>query len=390
MTAKRDLAAIGCPFAGDATRDWWLWPDGVFDGSALRNDQCLLMSGGRIAEFVPRATVTAGERVWKTPLTATPGFFDLQVNGGGGFLLNNDPTPEGVLGVARAHAATGTVSLLPTVISDRPEITRSAALAVLECRDKEGVRGIHIEGPHISVLKRGTHRAELIRPFDAETLDLVTLLRERGLPVLLTLAPECVPAGTVARLTNMGVVVSAGHSAASADAVEAALAEGLRMFTHLFNGMSQMTQREPGVVGAALNSEAWCGIIADGHHVDRRVLHLAFRARPRRDRMVVVSDAMPTWNGPDEFVLYGATLSVRDGRLINQEGSLAGAHIDMASSVEYLARIGIPCEDALRAASCVPAAAIGLPELAPALAEGTDQNAIAFVDLCDGNAPSGP
>ncbi len=381
MTAKRDLAAIGCPFVGDRTGDWWLRPDAIFDGSLLRRDQCLRISGGTIAEFAAEAAVPADARVWKTSLTATPGFFDLQVNGGGGVLLNNDPTPDGVLAIARAHAATGTVSLLPTVITDRPDVIRRAAMAVLESKGRGGVRGIHIEGPHISENKRGTHRAAFIRPFDAETLDLLTLLRERGLPVLFTLAPECVPAGTVAQLTRMGVVVSAGHSAATGDQVDAALAEGLRMFTHLFNGMSQMTQREPGVAGAALDSEAWCGIITDGHHVHRHVLRLAFRARPLRDRMVVVSDAMPTWNGPDEFVLYDMTLRVRDGRLINQEGSLAGAHIDMATSVERLARMGIAHEDVLRAASCVPAEAIGLSGLAPALSEGMDESALVFVDL---------
>lgn len=378
--AERDPAALGCPFVGDAA-DWWLWPEAVFDGTDLQRDRCMLMRRGRIAASVPKAAVPPGSRVWKTPFTATPGFFDLQVNGGGGVLLNNDPTPEGVLAIAAAHAATGTVSLLPTVITDRPEIMRRAALAVLAVHGQGGVRGIHIEGPHISVARRGTHRTEFIRPFDAETRDLVRLLREHGLPVLLTLAPECVPAGTIADLAAMGVVVSAGHTAATGAQVDAALAEGLAMFTHLFNGMAQMTQREPGVVGAALDSEAWCGIIADGHHVDRHVLRVAFRARPRRDRMVVVSDAMATWNGPDAFVLYGTPLGVRDGRLVNQEGSLAGAHIDMASSAEYLARIGIAAEDALRAASLAPAAAMRLAGSAPRLDEGADQDSIAFVDL---------
>lgn len=381
MTLKRDLAAIGCPFAEKAAGDWWLCPDGVFDGSVLRRDQCLRISGGTIAEFATKAAVPAGALVWKTPLTATPGFFDLQVNGGGGVLLNNNPTPDSVLAIARAHAATGTVSLLPTVITDRPDTIRRAAMAVLECKGKSGVRGIHIEGPHISEQKRGTHRAEYIRPFDAETLDLVTLLRERGLPVLLTLAPECVPTGTIAQLTGLGVVVSAGHSAAVGNQVDAALGEGLRMFTHLFNGMSQMTQREPGVAGAALDSDAWCGIIADGHHVHPHVLRLAFRARPLRDRMVLVSDAMPTWNGPDAFELYGATLRVRDGRLVNQEGSLAGAHIDMASAVEYLASVGVDREEALCAATRTPAEAIGLPDRAPALSEGMSESALVFVDV---------
>jgi len=176
-------------------------------------------------------------------------------------MLNSVPTPEGVEVISAARRASGTTSLLPTVITNTPETIRKAALAVVECHGKFGVRGIHIEGPHINPERKGTHNPDLIRDFDQETLDLLKLLRVHGLPVLLTLAPEMVPAGTIAQLVKMGVVVSAGHSNATADQIEAALGEGMQMFTHLFNAMSQMTGREPGVVGTALTSDAWCGII---------------------------------------------------------------------------------------------------------------------------------
>lgn len=333
----------------------WLYPRAVFDGESLRHDLVVATEAGRVVNLLPLADLPAGTKPEAVDAILSPGLFDVQVNGGGGVMLNNDPTREGVRKIAAAHRSVGTAFILPTVITDLPEITERAADAVLAEHGQGGVLGIHIEGPHINLAHKGTHDPSRIRPYDSRTRTLLMRLRAHGLPVLFTLAPETVEPGVIADLTAMGVTVAAGHSAATAEQTERALAEGLAGFTHLFNAMPQMSSRAPGMVGAALNSEAYCGIIADGHHVDDRMVKLAFRARPIAGRMVLVSDAMSTIAGPDYFTLYGETIRVLDGKLVNANGSLAGAHIDLKTSVVRLVEnVGIGIQDALGAATNAP------------------------------------
>ncbi|WP_299949955.1 N-acetylglucosamine-6-phosphate deacetylase [uncultured Ruegeria sp.] len=330
-------------------------PQALFDGQALRTNTALACEGEVVADIMPLSALPTGTLIEPVEALITPPLFDVQVNGGGGVMLNNMPTREGVRNIAQAHNALGTTCLLPTVITDRPEIMDRSAQAVASELGQNGVLGIHIEGPHISVAHKGTHNPAYIRPFDDHTMAVLEGLRHRGVPVLLTLAPEIVEPGLIARLTRMGIVVSAGHSAASAEKTQKALAEGLRCFTHLFNGMPQMTSRAPMITGVAINSEVWCGIIADGHHVSDDMVALATRARPIPDRMILVSDAMSTVGGPDHFELYGETMRVEVGRLVNSEGSLAGAHIDLATSVHRMVtNIGILMIEAVRMATSNP------------------------------------
>jgi N-acetylglucosamine-6-phosphate deacetylase len=217
-------------------------------------------------------------------------------------------------------------------------------------------------------------------------MQVVRRLRDADIPVLLTLAPEATKPGQIAALARMGVIVSLGHSDATADQARAALAEGARTFTHLFNAMSPLTHRAPGLVGAALNSTVPVGLICDGIHVVDEVLALSLRARSAPDLFYIVSDAMPTVGGPDQFRLYDMDLRVQDGRLVNPEGSLAGAHVTMAESVARLvAQVGIPLETALRMAVTVPAHLLGRPDLA-----ALDGRDAADLLLLDGtHAPAG-
>lgn len=333
----------------------WLRPRAVFDGQCLLPDTLVGIENDRIVAILPAADLSPDTPVETADAILSPGLFDVQVNGGGGVMLNNDPTREGVRKIAAAHRSVGTAFILPTVITDLPCITERAAEAVLAEHGHGGVLGIHIEGPHISLAHKGTHDPARIRPYDKRTRDLLERLRMHGLPVLFTVAPETLAPGTIADLTAMGVTVAAGHSAATAEQAEAALAEGLAGFTHLFNGMPQMTSRAPGIVGAALNSNAYCGIIADGHHVDDRMVAIAFRARPRKNRMVLVSDAMSTIAGPDHFILYGEIIKVNGGKLVNAQGSLAGAHIDLKSCIYRLVQhAGISVTEALTSATVAP------------------------------------
>ncbi len=352
---------------------FWLCPDQVFDGRSLRAGLALRVEGGRVAALAQLAEVPAGaeRRVLRGVLT--PGYLDLQVNGGGDAQLNNAPTVEAMQTIAAAHRRFGTVGVMPTVITDAPEVLAFAVEAALEAQGAPGVLGLHIEGPHISLPRRGTHAAEWVRPMEAATLAHVARLRAAGVTVMITVAPEAVQKGQIAELAAMGAIVSLGHSDATAEAAEAALAEGARCFTHLYNAMSPMLNRAPGVTGAAINSSAWCGFICDGHHVADAMLGLAIRARPVAGRMFLVSDAMCTVGGSDRYQLYGQEIRLVGGRLVNAEGSLAGAHVTMAESVARLITVlGIAPEEALRMAVTVPAEVITRPDLAMVEGRGVD------------------
>lgn len=340
------------------TASWWLAPRRLFDGTAFREGVALRIENGRIAAI---GKVAGPEPVVTSEFIAAPGYIDLQVNGGGGALFNNAPSLETLATIGAAHRARGTTSWLATFITDAPDRLDQAIDAVIANAGANGVAGIHIEGPHLAPERRGTHAAQYLRRFDDRMLASVRRLRAANVPTMLTLAPERVEAGTIRKLTEMGVVVSAGHTAATAAQIRAALGEGLRCFTHLHNAMTPMNSREPGVVGAALDSDAYCGLIADLHHVSATTLRISLRARPLPDRMFLVSDAMSTVGGPDFFELYGQRIEVRDGRLVNAEGSLAGAHLDMATAIRnVVAKLGEPAEHALAMATSIPAAAMRL------------------------------
>ncbi len=334
----------------------WLLPTQLFDGHSLHENMAACVENGVITRLAPKAPARA------TPLdgTLSPGFFDIQINGGGGVLFNSSPHRDGLAAIAKAHHAIGTRHWLPTVITDAPEVLEAAVSAVLESYGELGIVGIHIEGPHIALARNGTHKSSYIRPFDGHTMAQLKRLRAKDIPVLLTLAPEAAHAGQVAEIVALGVTVSLGHTNATAAVVEAALAEGATLFTHLFNAMSQMENRAPGVVGAAINSGAYTSIIADGVHVDPTMLALACRARPASNRMILITDAMPTVGGPDHFELYGETVFLKDGRLINPQGSLAGAHTTIMEGIATLQKVGVSLEEALRMATRNPAELMGL------------------------------
>jgi N-acetylglucosamine-6-phosphate deacetylase len=200
---------------------------------------------------------------------------------------------------------------------------------------------------------------------DARTMDAVTRLRSNDIAVMITVAPESTNNEQISALSQMGATVSIGHTGASADEIEAAIAAGANCATHLFNAMSPMASREPGTVGAVINSDIHSGIICDGFHVDDRMIKLALRARPADDLMFMVSDAMATVGGPDQFDLYGQHVRLVDGRLLNTEGNLAGAHFTQIEGVARLVHhIGASLDLALRMAITIPARVVAQPELA--------------------------
>lgn len=341
----------------------WLAPDLLFDGQTLQKAMALGVQNGTVQALTPLKSLNHRHR--RVPGTITPGFLDLQVNGGGDVFLNTTPTVAGMAAIAAAHRRFGTVGILPTVITDAPEVLDHAAHAALAAKGTRGILGLHIEGPHISLARRGTHAARHVRPLDDRTLDVVRNLRTAGVAVMITVAPEAVAPGQIAALAGMGAIVSLGHSDTTAEAVRACLAEGATCFTHLFNAMSPMLNRASGVTGACINSAAYAGIICDGIHVADEMVGLAIRARPVPDTTFLVSDAMPTVGGSDHFSLYGDEIRLKDGKLVNREGSLAGAHITMAESLARLITVvGIAPDAALRMAVTIPAKVIGANHLA--------------------------
>lgn len=339
-----------------------LWLEG-----ALRTGMAIETDGTTITALRPLGQDSPDRRAH----LVMPGCVDLQVNGGGGVMLNDQPSADTMRRMSAAHRRLGTTAIMPTVITDAPQVMSAAADAALETAGHDGILGLHIEGPHINATKRGTHAERFIRPLDNRTLAQVERLRDAGIPVIVTLAPEEVTPEQIATLRAMGAVVSAGHSAATAQQARTGIAAGISMFTHLFNAMPPLLHRDPGLVGAAILSDGYCGIIADGIHVSWEALRIAIAARPRPDRMFLVSDAMATVGGPDHFKLYGQTITVKDGALVNAEGSLAGAHIDMVSSLRNLVtQADMPLVRVIPMATDIPRAAINLPpqKIAPGTA----------------------
>ncbi len=330
-----------------------LWSDGrLSEGVAVE------VAGGAVVAVRPLGRDSPDARV----ALLLPALSDLQVNGGGGVMANSDPTPEGFRAIAAAHRRLGTGAVLVTVITDAPEVMEAAAEAAIASAGRDGVLGLHLEGPHIAPSRRGTHAAGHIRPLDARTVAVVARLRAQGVPVLVTLAPERADPGLLAQLAATGAVLSAGHSAATAAEARAGFAAGIGCVTHLYNAMEPMLSRAPGLAAAAILSDAFVGLIADGVHVSWEMLALALAARPPGGRSFLVSDAMATVGGPESFTLYGREIRVVDGVLRNAEGALAGAHLDMVTALRNVhLEVGVPLGRAVAMATDVPRAVLGLP-----------------------------
>jgi N-acetylglucosamine-6-phosphate deacetylase len=355
----------------------------VFDGRGWHRDVAVMVRDGRIAGLAPPGEIPPVWTQSRVPagVFVTAGFIDLQVNGGGGVLLNDQPTPDGMRAIARSHRRYGTTACLPTLITDTREQMRSAIAAARSVAGRDSILGLHLEGPYISPQRPGVHRPDRIVQPRAGDLEQLCELAGAGRS-LVTLAPECVPAGFVMTLASAGVRISIGHSEASAAVVGQAVAEGATGVTHLFNAMPPFSARAPGIVGTALSEpRLTAGLIADGIHVDPVSLRAAFAAKGA-DRIALVTDAMPTIGASlDRFELVGRTIKLVDGRLTTEEGTLAGAHLDMASAVRnavWLAKV--PLEDALRAASLTPAQFLGVENERGAIVPGAHADLVALTD----------
>jgi N-acetylglucosamine-6-phosphate deacetylase len=330
----------------------------LFTGDAVVENHALLVRNKTIVDIVSQQAIPheAQKHSYAGQILA-PGLIDAQVNGGGGVLFNNTPTADACLHIAAAHRARGTTHILPTFITDSQNATRQAIAGMRDARKTDrSILGIHLEGPHLANTARGVHASNHIRNMDAVDRDMYKPQPDETM--LLTLAPENVAAADIQALHQQGCRISLGHTKALADQLHIALKSGATGFTHLFNGMGGMTARDPGVSGIALDdSNSWCGLIADGHHVADEMIRLALRAKPA-GKVFLVSDAMPpaASNPPAPFELYGETIRVENGRCINTTGQLAGSAITLFDAVRYCVQhVGVELDEALRMASTYPA-----------------------------------
>ena len=342
-----------------------LLPDG------LREDICVVVAGDRI-EAIADAAPEDACLVDLNGNLLLPGFIDVQVNGGGGRLFNEDPSVETVAIMAEAHRVFGTTGLLPTLISDDLAVVEKGLEAVEEAIEAgvPGILGIHVEGPFLSRARRGIHLASMLQPFDDHFVELVSSAK-RGKTVV-TVAPECVTPAQIRRLVEAGVIVCAGHSDADYETVKAAIAAGATGFTHLFNGMSQLANRAPGMVGAALEDRStYAGLIVDGHHIHPASFRVALNAKGA-DRLMLVTDAMAA-AGSDcrDFTLQGRTISRKGEMLVNEDGVLAGSTLTMVTAVANAIEQGhITLASAIQMASRTPAQFLGLQNETGAVAVG--------------------
>lgn len=292
-----------------------------------------------------------------------PGLVDLQVNGGSDVMFNDVPTRAGLQAIVDAHRKCGTTTLLPTLITDTDEVMQAAIAAVSDAiaAGVRGVAGIHLEGPFLNPRRCGAHDPALMRPMRLRDVERIPAVRT-DMAVLVTLAPEAVEPGCIAALRARGVTVSIGHSDGDYATVRSAIVEGATMMTHLFNATGGLSAREPGVVGAALESDVWAGLICDGHHVHDASLRIALRAKP--GRCVLISDAVsPVGGRSDRFTLHGRTVAVRDGRCQTDDGVLAGSAICLADAVRYcVEHLGVSRGEAIQMATQFPAQAARLAD----------------------------
>jgi N-acetylglucosamine-6-phosphate deacetylase len=357
----------------------------LFDGERFLDDRALIVEGDVIRGLVElKDRPRDGEQIDLGGGILAPGFVDWQINGGGGVLFNAEPTVEGIARIAAAHRREGVTGFLPTVVTDAPEVLDAALAAVRIAHVRvPGTLGIHVEGPFIDPRRKGVHPLEWIRPMHGKDADALIAMRAGSMVV--TLAPASVPLEMIAGLARSGIVVSLGHSDATAEEAEAVFDAGARAVTHLYNAMSQLSSRAPGVVGATLSDpRVICGLIADGEHARPAAYRAAIAAKGPQG-IALISDAMPpAAGGPDVFELQGRRMTRVGMKLVDENGTLAGAAITMRDAVRYVAlTLGLPLAHALTMATLTPARLLGVDGRIGRLAPGYQADLVHLTDALD-------
>jgi N-acetylglucosamine-6-phosphate deacetylase len=351
----------------------------LFDGTTIKTNQMITVDDGTVHSI--ESANTPGDATQLSGLVV-PGFVDVQVNGGGGVLFNNQPNIETLITMSRAHQQFGSTAILPTLITDDLETMQQAADSVASAiaQNVKGIVGIHFEGPHLSQPKKGIHPTQHIRQISAEEIALFKRT-DLGL-VCVTLAPENVSVDIISELVAANVKVCLGHSNASSAQTLAALEAGAQGFTHLFNAMSPLQSREAGMVGAALlDSSSYCGLIVDHEHVDKTSCQLAIKCKTP-DRIMLVTDAM-SHVGSDQIELQfsGMQINRQGNKLTIEGGRLAGSALDMASAVRNSIKdLHCTIQEALKMSSTTPSTFLGLQKKKGYLAAGFDADWVVLTE----------
>ena len=309
----------------------------------------------------------------------TAGFIDLQLNGCGGVMFNEQTSVETLEIMQATNLKSGTTSFLPTFITAPDEEMKSAVTIMRNylAKYQNQALGLHLEGPYLSIEKKGVHRAEYIRTISPE---MKTFLCENADVITkLTLAAENPTADFIAEFVQKGIVVSLGHSNASYAQAKAAIDQGIRFATHLHNAMSPISSgRELGVVGAVLDSDIYSGIIIDGLHVD--FANIKIDKKIKGDKLCIVTDATAAAGADIEsFYFVGKKVYVRDGKCYDENGTIGGSSVTMIKSIENAVKhVGIPLDEALRMANYYPAKAIQMDHKLGSIAVGKVANLTVF------------
>ena len=344
----------------------------LFSGKEFFDNRALLIDGENIIDIINEHNIPNNFETQKlNGGILSPGFIDLQVNGGGGKLFNNSPDKESLNAIIEAHQHFGTTSIMPTVISDSLNVLKRCTTTISEViENNKSLLGVHIEGPFFNVKYRGVHQKQYINTINSDYLNLFESLKD--FPVMLTLAPECISTKQLKHLKSLGFKILAGHTDASYDQLEEAIKYGLDGFTHLFNAMGQISAREPGVVGSALTFDnAAASIIVDLHHVHPSLIQMAYKQKPQ-GKLFFVSDSMATiHHGEPSFELYDEVVSESNGRIINSEGKLAGSSITQIDAIKNAYQsCNIPLNDAIAMVTRYPAEYLGVANYLGSLKSG--------------------
>ena len=331
----------------------------IYTGKETVYDKAIIIENNLIESLIDVSKVPSNiDVVDLGGLSVAPGFIDLQVNGGGGYLFTDNSTQNAISEIFEAHKKFGTTNFLPTIISTSYENIIESIENVRKCmsHDMYGVLGLHVEGPYLNSKKGGVHDKNYIRRIQDDEFNAI-LKRGADVIKIVTISPEMVDTKYIKKLVNSGIRVAAGHSDATYEQAVEAFESGVSSVTHIFNAMSQFGSRDPGLVGAALeNDNIWAGIIVDGYHVHFSSVKVCKKAKAW-NKLFLITDAMPPVGKPDHaFKLGNLEISCYEGKCTTEDGTLAGSALNMASAIRNcIQKVGIPMDEALRMASTYPA-----------------------------------
>ncbi|ENM5902652.1 N-acetylglucosamine-6-phosphate deacetylase [Vibrio mimicus] len=352
----------------------------IYTGNDVLVKHAVIINGDKIETVCPIESLPFDIKVVDlNGANLSPGFIDLQLNGCGGVMFNDEITAKTIDIMHKANLKSGCTSFLPTLITSSDENMRQAIAAAREYQSQYPNQslGLHLEGPYLNVMKKGIHSVDFIRPSDDSMID--TICANSDVIAKVTLAPENNKPEHIEKLVQAGIVVSIGHTNATYAEARQSFESGITFATHLFNAMTPMVGREPGVVGAIYDTpDVYAGIIADGFHVDYANIRIAHKIKG--EKLVLVTDATaPAGAEMDYFIFVGKKVYYRDGKCVDENGTLGGSALTMIEAVQNtVEHVGIALDEALRMATLYPAKAIGVDDKLGRIKKGMIANLTVF------------